>query len=165
MDETLHTGICRSAPADVLTASPPTDTLPCSGMTMASTPLACTCDGTEIAHVSDAVEHHDERQQAGLVEFGNQMIEAVICHGRHHGQHALMILARYAVDALYGHTLHHDPHLAGKLRELRGEVAVQILGHEYLVDILSGLESLHDGAYAINIVGTVHLLILFVVKQ
>lgn len=73
--------------------------------------------GTEVPNISDAVEHYHEGKHSGLEKLGNEIIDGMIGDGRHHGYHALMVLAGDAVETLLGHTLHHEPILACECKE------------------------------------------------
>lgn len=78
----------------------------------------------------------------------NYVVEAVIGDCRKDGHHALMIFARYLVDALYGDALRHNSVEAYQFVQLVYKVAVQILLDIDLVDVLACFDGFHDGAYA-----------------
>ena len=70
--------------------------------------FARTGDGTEIAHVGDAVQHNEQRIAALLEEEGDNLFGALVGDGGDVGDHSLMVLARDAVDALHGDALDGD---------------------------------------------------------
>ena len=112
--------------------------------------------GAEVAHVGDAVEHHHEGEHALLEELRHKMVETVIGHGRHHGYHALMVLARDAVEALHGHTLGHHAVSADLVEELRGEIAREVFADKHFIYLFAGFDGFHHGADAENIIGGLH---------
>ena len=118
--------------------------------------LTCAGYGAEVADVGHTVEEHDERQYPRLVKLGDKVVETVVGYGRHHREDTLMVLACDAVDALDRDALHHHP-VGPRLRdEFRSKVALQVLGNEYLVYFLSGVDSLNDGAESVDIIVSFH---------
>ncbi len=123
--------------------------------------FTCTGYSSEISDICYTVKQHDKRQYSGLIQFRHKMIKPMICHSRHHCQHALMILTGDTVDAFHGHTLHHNSVGTSQRNQLRRKVSLQIFSYKDFVNFFAGFDSLHNSPEAIDIIVAVHVFILF----
>ena len=107
--------------------------------------LASAGNGTEVAHVGHAIEHHEQRVLALLIEHGHKIFDALIGHSRREGDDALMVLGGKAVELLDGHTLHRDEVSLQCFEEFARKLVLQAALNEYLVNVFARFDSLDDG--------------------
>ena len=107
--------------------------------------LASAGNGTEVAHVGHAIEHHEQRVLALLIEHGHKVLDALIGHSRREGDDALMVLGGKAVELLDGHTLHRDELPLQCIEEFARKLVLQAALNEYLVNVFARFDSLDDG--------------------
>ena len=113
---------------------------------------ACTVAGsgnrTEVAHIGNTVEQHKERHLALFVESGYKRVDACILHCRDICNHTLMVLACNAVQFLNRNTHNRNCTSAQSREQFTRQLALQVTLYKYLINLLTGLNSLKNGAHA-----------------
>ena len=108
--------------------------------------LARTGNGTEITHIGNAVEHHEERVLAFFVKEGNQLFGFLVSHRRNEGDNALVVLAGDAVDAFNRYALNGNQRAFEGCEKLLGKVALYVFFYQDLIDLFSCLYGFDNGA-------------------
>ena len=118
--------------------------------------LGCAGNGAKVAHIGDAVKHDDDGQDAVFIELGHDVVEVVVGDGGKLCHYALVIFARDAVDALYGHTLVDDVVGAYEVKKFVGEVALEVFFDEYAVNLLACFDGFDNGSDAEDVFVAFH---------
>ena len=123
------------------------------------------CNGTEVAHIGYAVEQHQERHLALFVKGRDKSIYTRILHCRNICNDTLVVLACYAVQLLDRHTHNRNRAPFERSEQFTRQLALQVTLHQYLVNLLAGLNSLKNGTYAEYHLVCIYHIILFVIAE
>ena len=80
----------------------------------------------------------------------DKIFRFLVGHGGNKCYHTLMVLACKTVNTFHRHTLHGNQSSLQSGKQLFGQVALNIFLHQYLVDVLTCLNSFYYGANAEN---------------
>ena len=121
--------------------------------------------GTEVSHISDAVEHYHKGKYSGLEKLGYEIVDGMIGDGRHHGYHALMVLAGDAVETFLGHTLYHESVFAREGKKFCCKRPRKVFPYKQLVYFFTGLDGFHHSSQTEDVIVWLHYLGYFILEK
>ena len=99
---------------------------------------------TEVTYIRHAIQHHEERRLAFLIQHRDEVLHAVELHRREESDDALMVLVGILIEFLHGYALYGRSGIFQTRKQFATELRRHIASQQYFVNGLTCIDGLDD---------------------